>query len=215
VPLITADNFSQYVRIAGEEHLRQAKQFGRGVIVVTAHYGFWDVIPLYFAFNRLGANFITKHIRNESLNAFWMEYRRYGGVNPIFKKESAREIITVLNRNECLGFVVDQNMNERSGVFVDFFGVKACTVDAPAKLALHHDSPVLPLFCVREPDDTFTIHIEKPIPVLEGATKEETIVRTTQEYTRALERYIIEHPDHWIWMHKRWKTRPNGEAKIY
>ena len=149
------------------------------------------------------------------MNAFWMEYRTYGGVNPIFKKSSAREIISILKRNESLGFVIDQNMNSRSGVFVDFFGVKACTIDAAAKLAVRYGSPILPIFCVRGEDDSLTIRFEEPVDIIQGRTKEETIIRTTEKCSKILERYIIERPDHWIWLHKRWKTRPDGEKAIY
>ena len=215
LPLINKDNFSEFVTVEGEEHIIHAKEKGKGVLGVTAHFGFWDIIPLLFAFKGYGANLITKEIRNSSVNDFWMQYRTYAGVNPIFKKNSSREIISVLKRNESLGFVIDQNMNTRNGVFVDFFSKKACTLDVVAKLARSFGSPVLPMFCIRNADDTFTIKIEKPVPIVQGKTKEETITKTTQEYSRVFERYVAKRPDHWIWMHKRWKTRPEDEEPIY
>ena len=215
LPQITKENFSSFVTVEGEEILDSARKKGKGVLGITAHYGFWDIIPLYFAFKGYGANFITKEIQNPSVNDFWMKYRTYGGVNPITKKSSSKEIISILKKNESLGFVIDQNMNTRNGVFVDFFGVKACTIDIVAKLAMNYGSPVLPMFCIRNPDDTFTIKIEEPVLLVEGETKKETIVKTTESYVSVLERYIRERPDHWIWMHKRWKTRPEGEGPIY
>ncbi|MCK5707563.1 MAG: lysophospholipid acyltransferase family protein [Candidatus Aureabacteria bacterium] len=215
IPLITKENFSEFVTIKGEEHLLAAKKLGKGVLGITAHYGFWDIIPLYFAFKNFGANFITKAIRNPSLDKFWMEYRTYGGVNPIFKKNASRDIITILKNNESLGFVIDQNMNERSGVFVDFFSKKACTLDVVAKLSRNYGSPVLPMFCIRDENDLFTIEIGEPIPLEKGDTKEDIIIKSTRAYTRVLEERLKERPDHWIWLHKRWKTRPQGEEKIY
>ncbi|MBN1522190.1 MAG: lysophospholipid acyltransferase family protein [Candidatus Aureabacteria bacterium] len=215
IPLISQDNFHQFVTVEGERFLVDAREKRKGVLVITAHYGFWDIIPLFFAFRGYGANLITKDIRNASLNDFWMKYRKYGGVNPIYKKNSSREMISLLKRNESLGFVIDQNMNSRSGIFVDFFGVKACTIDVVAKLSQSLECPVLPIFCIRKDDDTFIIRIEEPVLLRQGKDKQETILLTTQAYTEVLERFIIERPDHWIWMHKRWKTRPEGEESIY
>ncbi len=215
IPKITKDNFRNYVEIENEEILIRAKKQGKGIIVITAHFGFWDILPLYFAFYGYGANFITKYVKNKSVNKFWMEYRSYGGVNPIYKKNSSRQIINLLKKGESVGFVIDQNMNERNGVFVDFFGVKACTTDAPAKLAIKYGSPVIPIFCIRKGNEKFLMKVEKPLTVRKFQDLEESVKYLTRECTKVLEKYIIQYPDHWIWMHKRWKTRPLKEKKIY
>ena len=215
IPNITKENFRKYVSVKNEDILNKIKASKKGFIVVTAHYGCWDILPLYFAFNGFSANFITKEVRNKSVNRFWMEYRSYGGVNPIFKKNSAKKIIKIIKEGGIIGFVIDQNMNERNGVFVDFFGVKACTTDAPAKLALKFNCPVVPIFCERNGFEKFTINICSPVPLKRGRNNVETILNTTREYTKVFEKFILERPDHWIWMHKRWKTRPSGEKNFY
>lgn len=193
-------------RMSGEEHLDAALSRGRGALILTAHTGNWDLLGLW-ASRRVKLTIISKDLRSAGANRFWMEARARCGLNILPAHQSYRACLSVLRRNEVLGFILDQNMTRMEGIFVEFFGKAACTTPGLAFMAAHSKAPVVPAFMIREADGSHRIELHPPIdppPDREA----ETLRAATQLYTRLIEDVIRRHPDQWIWMHRRWRTQP-------
>lgn len=194
------------MRPQGMEHLDAALARGRGVLILTAHIGNWDMVGLWGA-RRMKLTIISKDLRGAGVNRFWMEARARCGLKIVPAHNSYRACISVLRRNEILGFILDQNMTRMEGIFVDFFGKPACTTPGLAFMAAHSQAPVVPGFMIREADGSHRIEFQPPIdppPDREA----ETLRAATQHYTSVIEAVIRKHPDQWIWMHRRWRTQP-------
>ncbi|MCS6770562.1 MAG: lysophospholipid acyltransferase family protein [Kiritimatiellae bacterium] len=194
------------VRADGMEHVERARERGRGVLVLTAHLGNWDLLGPWAA-RRVPLTIITKELKNAGANRYWQEARARIGLKLLPAHGSYRACLATLKRGEFLGFILDQNMTRDEGIFVDFFGRPACTTPGLAYLAAHAQSPVLPVFMVREPDGSHRVRILPPLDP-PADRRPETIQDATQRYTRIIEDVIRQHPDQWIWMHRRWRTQP-------
>ena len=197
------------IRLEGSEHVATALARGRGVLVLTAHIGNWDVMGLWAA-KQWPLTIISKEIKNAALNAYWMRKRSENQVRIVPAHNSYRQCLSVLKRGECLGFILDQNMIRREGIFVEFFGRPACTTPGLAVLSAHAGAPVLPVFMVREADGRHCVHV---LPMIEPPADRTpaSIAAATQHYTRIIEDAIRRVPDQWIWMHRRWRTQPENE----
>ena len=138
------------------------------------------------------------------------------GNRTIDKRSAAREILRILQGGGTLGILVDLNTQEREGIFVDFFGVKASTTFLVAKLALRTNSEVLPVFAPwNQAQQCFLLKIDEPLKIVRSGDEEEDVRRLTQALTSVVEKYVRRYPDQWLWIHRRWKTRPPGERGIY
>ena len=196
------------IRTQGFEHVETVLARGRGGLVLTAHVGNFDLLGLWAA-RRYPLTIISKSLRQGGANRFWMEAREASGLKILPRKNSYRACRSVLKKNEVLGFILDQNMRREQGVFVDFFGKSACTTPGLAFLSAHGQAPVLPVFLVREADGSQTALFLPPVEP-PAARDEKAILEATQVYTRIIEDVIRQHPDQWIWMHRRWRTRPES-----
>lgn len=194
------------IKETGIENLEAALARGKGVLVLTAHLGNWDLLGLWAA-RRYRLTIISKELRQPGVNRFWMEARREAGLDIVPARRSYRACLGVLKKNGLLGFILDQNALAHEGVFVDFFGKPACTRSGLAFLSAHARAPVVPAFMHRKLDGTHQLEI---LPLLEPPADREpaTLLAATQRYTRIIEDAIRQHPDQWIWMHRRWRTRP-------
>ena len=122
----------------------------------------------------------------------------------------------VLRRGELLGILADLNVQEKEGVFVDFFGVPASTTTSIAKLALSTGAAVLPAFAVWEQaKGKYVVYLEPPIEYEQGDVSDERVRVLTQKITNVVEKYVRKYPEQWLWIHKRWNTRPKGEKNLY
>ncbi len=195
------------IQLEGEENIRAALEHHKGVIVLTAHIGSWDLLCTIAP--RLGypLTVISKDIKGKALNNYWMETRARFGLKFVPAHNAYRQCLAALKKNELVGFIMDQNMIRTEGVFVDFFGRPACTTPGLAFMSAQSRAPVIPVFMVRQEGGR---HVAKILPALEPpADREpETIRRFTQECTRIIEQAVREHPDQWIWLHRRWRTKP-------
>ncbi|MFZ5875615.1 MAG: lysophospholipid acyltransferase family protein [Nitrospirota bacterium] len=209
---VATGRLDQLVAVDGEDIVRKAYAQGKGLLILTAHYGNFELLSTFFAAHGYQVNLVTRRLKNGALDRFWAEQRRRLKIRAIFKEQSLREVIARLRRNEAMGYVLDQNMGPGQGVFVNFFGRSASTLGVVAVLAKRFDSPVIPVFITRDPSDPtrHRIVFESPVPFeSKGDDKSDAdIVDNTQRYTAIIERRVRERPDHWIWIHKRWKTRP-------
>ena len=206
LPSLTKDNMDNYIKWSGLEHLDNALKLQKGAFVLTAHLGNWDLVASAYALKGYQVNLITKHLKIEFLNKFWMQSRSQKNITQLYREGSIKEIINALKRNELMGFILDQHTHSKDGVLVNFFGRPCWTTPGLAVLAQRLKVPVVPSFIIRQPDGTHKAFVEPAIPFVEKETQEETIRYNTQAYTDCLEKYIRQYPDQWIWMHRRWKT---------
>ena len=145
-----------------------------------------------------------------------MRIRTRFGNRPINKTNSARLAIKILREGGILGMLADVNTHPKEGVFVPFFGVPACTTAGAALIALRADALIFPVFCIwdKEIGRYRFIHGRLIEPVRTG-DRDRDVLETTAAYTAELERIYRQYPDQWMWIHKRWKTRPKGEKSLY
>jgi len=201
-----------YIRVEGEEHIRQALERKKGALILTGHIGSWDLLCTVTPRFGYPLTVITKKIKQESLNRLWLDIRERFGVQFVPAHNAYRQCLKALRNNELIGFILDQNMINTEGVFVDFFGKPACTSPGLAYMAAQSQAPVIPAFIRRRPDGGHVIQI-RPLIEPPASREPEAIHDATQIYTRTLEGYIRQHPEDWIWIHRRWRTQPpSGSA---
>jgi Kdo2-lipid IVA lauroyltransferase/acyltransferase len=203
-------DFAGRIAAPTDAPVREALARGRGALILTAHVGNFDLMGLWAA-SQFPLTIISKEIKSPALNRFWMEKRGASGLRILPAHGSYRDCLRLLKRNEVLGFILDQNMTREEGIFVDFFGRPACTTPGLAVLSAHSGAPVVPVFIVRRGRDR---HEAMALPLIDPPPdrKPETIREYTQRYTRVIEDVVRAHPGQWIWMHRRWRTRPPGES---
>jgi len=201
------------IEVNGEEVVKQALERGKGVLVLIAHFGNYDLMGL-FASRLLGypVTIITKTLKNQRLNELWWELRQKAGLKTLPSHNAYRACVRALRRNELVGFMLDQNRPSGQGVFVDFFGKPASTTPGLAMMSAQTGAPVVPVFMRRRPDGR---HVLEALPVIEPPPdrKEETLRACTAAYTKIIEDEIRRDPAQWMWLHKRWKSRPANEAE--
>ena len=200
-------DLEQLVRFEGWDRYESARARGRGVVVAVAHFGNWELLARATARRGVPLTAITRALRGR-LNQRLLAARREGGLRELPDKGSSGAALRLLRRGETLAVVIDQNMRPSRGIFVDFFGEPACTTPAAAVLALRTGAPLLAVFPVRGPDGTHRVWVEGPFAPPPGTRGRSAVKALTQEVTRAVERAVRAHPDHWFWVHRRWKTRP-------
>ena len=207
---MTQEDLKNLVTMDGEEIVLEALKQKKGVIFLSAHLGNWDMLCSFAPRWGYPLTIITKNIKNKALNEYWMDIRQRFGLKFLPAHNSYRACLSALRKNELIGFILDQNMINTEGVFVDFFGKPACTTPGLAYMSAQSGAPVIPAFMIREGEGR---HRVKILPVLEPPPdrKPETILRATQEYTKIIEQVIREHPEQWIWIHRRWRTVPPAE----
>jgi len=203
---------SQNVSIEGEHYLKEAQQEGKGVIAVTAHFGNFPLMMLYFALQGYKANAIIRPARDKNLEEYLLRKRTESGLNTVYalpRNKCVEESLKALRENELLFIPLDQNFGSASGVFVDFFGQKAATATGPVVFARRTKAQIIPMFIVRDGIDRHKIIIEPPIKLEEKETDQETLQVNTTKITKLIEQYIRRYPHEWGWMHRRWKSRPD------
>jgi KDO2-lipid IV(A) lauroyltransferase len=209
-PAIRRDNVKGWIRCEGLEHVDAALRKGRGVLFATAHLGNWELSAYAHALLSAPMDVVVRPLDNPLIDALIERRRGLTGNRTIGKREYARAILKALAANRAVGILVDQNSAADAGVFVDFFGVKACAGVGFAKLAARSGAAVIPGFAIwEETEKRYVLRFRPPVEIKGDAA------RDTQAVQAELERAIREHPDQWLWIHRRWKTRPPGEAGIY
>ena len=197
----------QYVRFEGVQHVENALAKGKGAIILTGHFGNWELLAASISTTVAPLTPIVRELRSPRLNALVSRYREKAGYSTIDRDTGVRQALRCLRNNNLLGIVADVDTSV-NGVFVDFFGRPAYTPYSPIAFALKTGATILPSFIVRQPDGTHQAIIEPPLTLERCDDKEKELVINTQKYTKVIESYIRKNPEQWIWMHKRWKTRP-------
>lgn len=209
------ENIMTVVEPMALERLQAAKK-GRGVVFCTAHLGAWELTSYTVAHLGYPMTVIVRPIDNQQIEQMIDRYRRKTGNRTLDKFSAGRSMLKVLRQGEFLGLLFDLNALDDEAIFVDFFGVPASTNFLTAKLALRMDVPILPVFAPW--DNTrkkFLLDVTEPIEGKHSGDEEADVRELTARLTQVFEKHIRRYPDQWLWIHKRWKTRPKGEPSIY
>jgi KDO2-lipid IV(A) lauroyltransferase len=209
-PSIRRENLDQWIRTEGYEHFENALRAGRGVLFATAHLGNWELSAYAHALLAGPMNVVVRPLDNPLIDRMVERRRTRTGNRIIGKKDFARSILKALAANRAVGILVDQNTSLDSAVFVDFFGIPASAASSFVKLAHHSGAAVIPGYALWSDEERrYVLRFGAPIAL----TGEET--RDTQAIHSRLEAEIRAHPDQWLWVHRRWKTRPPGAPALY
>jgi KDO2-lipid IV(A) lauroyltransferase len=212
----THEDVRELVDIHGREHFDAAHATGRGILFFTGHFGSWEVFSLLPPAFGYAMNILVRRIDNTFVEEYVDSLRTRFGAVTLDKTKSARKMFRLLENGEMLGILADLNAQEREGVFVDFFGLPASTTTSIAKLALATNAIVLPAFAVwHEERGKYAVYLESPVEYAKTGDHERDIHALTQKITTIVEDYVRRYPEQWLWIHKRWNTRPPGEKAIY
>jgi KDO2-lipid IV(A) lauroyltransferase len=210
MPRITKSNVAEWIRYEGFEHYRRAKERGAGVLFATAHLGNWELSAYAHALLTEPMNVVVRPLDNPSIDRIVERRRALSGNILLSKRDFARSIFQALRKNEPVGILVDQNSSAENGAFVPFFGTLACANLTFAKLAARSGADVIPGFAVwSEKERCYILRFYPAVQITGDA------VEDTRRIQNAIETAIRETPDQWLWIHRRWKTRPEGEETLY
>ncbi len=203
------------VRLEGWEHLERAHARGKGVLLISGHFGHWELTALMVGYRGIRMGLLSRPLDNRALQQMLLDVRLASGNYLIPKADAMKGLMRALRAGDAIAFLIDQDAHEH-GIAVPFFGRPASTTTTPARLALRTGAALVPVFTVRDSDGAHRIAFEPEIEIDAGAEPQAEIRRLTERMTERLERRIREHPDHWFWMHRRWKTertkRAGGDA---
>jgi len=199
----------------GYEHLLAARARGKGVLVLAAHFGPWELLPPVWVLRDEPVYVVARPLDNPRLDDQLTAWRERGGNRMIRKRNAIHAILQVLRRGKTAAILIDQHISEREGVVVPFFGRPASTASAPALIALRSGAAVLPVGITRQPGrGRYRIRIGAEIPVRRSGDVKDDLVENTARFTAAIEAMIREQPEHWFWVHRRWKTRQPVDARL-
>ncbi|HZP06870.1 MAG TPA: lysophospholipid acyltransferase family protein [Terracidiphilus sp.] len=216
MPRYTPENTRAWLRTEGLEHYLAARDRGKGVLVVTGHLGAWELSSFYHSLMGHPMGMVIRRLDNRRLDAFVNGIRCLHGNYVLHKDDFGRGLLTAMHAGGTVGILMDTNMTPPQGAFVEFFGMQACTATGLAHVARKTGAAVLPGFMLWEPrEQCYVLHFgpEIAIPRTEDVTAD--ILAGTQLCTSVIESWIRRYPDQWLWIHRRWKTRPAGESPIY
>ncbi len=200
----------ELVEHSGLEHLERAVAQGRGVIAVTAHFGNFDLLACAQALRGLPLFVVSRQQSNQGINRFWMRVRAATGLGLLPAKDSVFQIHKRLRQGAVVALVIDQHMPVGRGIAVEFFGRPASTTHAPALLALTSRVPILPVTIERLAAGRHRVVIEPALSWSPGPDREQDVAAITLQLNRWLEGRIRQRPDHWLWIHRRWKLPVSG-----
>ncbi len=207
-PTLTREKVNRLVTFEGRGHLDAALTAGRGVVLLTAHFGNWELMGATLTLNGYPLNVIAREVRSKHLEQLVKAHRDAVGMRVIYRGASVKQGMRCLRHNEILGILADLD-TQTDGVFVDFLGSLAYTPYGPVAIAMKTRALIVPAFIIRQPDDSHRIVIERPLQLQLTGQKEHDIQVNTQLFTKVIESYVRRYPEQWIWMHQRWKTRPS------
>jgi KDO2-lipid IV(A) lauroyltransferase len=200
----------RWIRCEGIEHFQNALRTGRGVLIATGHLGNWELSAFAHAWLTGPMSVVVRPLDNPLLDRLFQRRRELSGNRCISKRDIARPILKALAANQAVGVLIDHNWTADTGVFVDFFGVAACTDAGFAKLAARSGAPVIPGFALwSEKERRYVLRFYPSVPITGDAARDTARLQAT------LEEIVRAHPGEWLWIHRRWKTRPPGEKPLY
>ena len=215
-PRYTRENISELVVHENLEHYLEARARGRGVLFITAHLGGWELGALAHSLYGYPLRVVMRPLDNPHLDRLLQRYRGLGGNTAFGKQDFARGLLAAMKAGETVGILMDTNMTPPQGVFVPFLGRAACTASGLARVALRTGAAVVPGFTVWDEEaGKYRIAFEPALELVRSGRDEEDVVANTALFTIVIEKYVRRYPGQWLWVHRRWKTRPEGEAPLY
>lgn len=214
-PKYTRENISQTVVYEGFENFERALARGKGVLFLTGHLGAWELSAFAHSLYGYPLNIVMRPLDNPYLDRLTRHYRTMHG-NQAVDKDFARGLISAMRKGETVGVLMDTNVIASQGVFVDFFGVPACTASGLARVALKTDAAVVPGFTIWDPElKKYRLRFDPAVKLVRTGNTEADVVANTQLFTAVIEDYVRRYPEQWLWVHRRWKTRPEGYKSLY
>lgn len=213
-PYLRPEEADALVEVEGFERFAPEYEKGQGAIVITAHFGNFELLGSFFARRGMPVTAITKRLSRNFANAFWLDQRRRAGLREVPDSGSIRDILKVLRAGEILAVMIDQNMIPRRAIFAPYFGKQAATTPAPAIFAERTGAPVFLALMHRLPGGRHRVTVEGPIPFDRTGDRDADVAAFTAKLNRELERHVREEPSSWYWIHRRWKTRPPEETEL-
>ena len=189
------------------DRLWEALKKGNGIIGLVSHIGCWEFMGVYLAVIGIPVSAITRKLYDERFDKMLVKTRTRVGIKIISRGQNTRDIIRALKEGQFLGILVDQDINVK-GVFVDFFGIPAHTSTAPALLSLKYKSPIVPVFTYRDNKQNHHACIGETVFIEPTGDNEKDVTELTAQCSKVTENFIREHPEQWVWFHRRWKTKP-------
>jgi Kdo2-lipid IVA lauroyltransferase/acyltransferase len=215
-PRYTRENVGQVVVYDGFDNYERAHNRGKGVLYLTAHLGAWELSAFTHSLHGHPLHVVMRGMDNPYLDRMVQRYRTMHGNSAVDKDNFVRGLLAAMKAGETVGILMDTNMTPPQGVFVDFFGIPACTASGLARIALRTDAAVVPGFTVWDREQgKYRLRFEPALTLIRSGDDEADIVANTAMFTKVIEEYVRRYPDQWLWVHRRWKTRPAGEAGIY
>jgi Kdo2-lipid IVA lauroyltransferase/acyltransferase len=216
MPGYTAESASRFIRYEGLDNFLKARERGKGVLVLTGHLGAWELSSFYHSLMGMPMGMVIRRLDNPLVDAFVNRIRCLHGNRVIHKDDFARGLIASMRAGQTVGILMDTNMTPPQGVFVPYFGVPACTASGMARIAAKTGAAVVPGFLLWEKSEQrYVLHFGEELAVVHTGDAESDALANTAAFTAAIEGYVRRYPEQWLWMHRRWKTRPPGEVGIY
>ncbi|MBN1919190.1 MAG: lipopolysaccharide heptosyltransferase II [Verrucomicrobia bacterium] len=205
----------RWVKVVGEEHLREAHARGKGVLLLSAHWGNWELMGLMCTVFGYRVAAIARRVGSRGMTRFVNELRGVTGLRVFDKMQAARPTLAALKAGECVGILVDQN-DAVTGIPATFFGRVCATTPALASFARKTGAPVVPAVCPLQSDGRYEARLDAPIELPQTGDAERDVAEMTQRVTSYIERCVREAPEQWFWVHRRWKLfdRAAGGARL-
>jgi Kdo2-lipid IVA lauroyltransferase/acyltransferase len=215
-PSYTPENVTKIVVYDGFENFERAETRGKGVIYLTAHLGGWELSAFAHSIQGHPLHVVMRGMDNPFLDRFITHLRTMHGNRAVDKGNFVRGLLSAMKAGETVGILMDTNMTPPQGVFVDFFGIPACTASGLARIALRTDAAVVPGFTIWDRElRKYRLRFDPALALIRTGDEEADIVANTALFTKVIEQYVRRYPDQWLWVHRRWKTRPAGEKSLY
>ena len=215
-PCYRKENVERVAVYQGVENFEAPRQRGKGVIFLTAHLGGWEIGSFVHSLHGNPLHVVVRALDNPYLDRLVDRYRCLHGNTTFDKQDFARGLLGALKAGETVGILMDQNMTPPQGVFVDFFGKTACTASGVARVALRTGAAVVPAFTIWDRAlRKYRVQFDPALELARTGDDEADAVANTAAFTQVIENYARQYPEQWLWVHRRWKTRPEGEPSLY
>ena len=215
-PKYTRENVSKVVVYDGFENFERALALGKGVLFLTAHLGGWEISAFFHSLQGHPLHVVMRPLDNVYLDRLTRQYRTMHGNTMVDKDDFVRGLLAAMKAGQTVGILMDTNMTPPQGVFVDFFGIPACTASGLARIALRTDAAVVPGFTIWDPAlRKYRLRFDPALKLVRTGNDDADAVANTALFTRVIEGYVRRYPDQWLWVHRRWKTRPEGQPGLY
>ncbi len=215
-PQYTLANVDQVVAYDGFENYERAHARGKGVLLFAGHFGGWELSSFVLSMHGHWMHVLMRGMDNKYLGELILRYRTMHSNRAVDKDDFVRGLLSAMKAGEVVGLLMDTNMTPPQGIFVDFFGIPACTAAGPARIALRTDAAVVPTFTIWDRElGKYRLRFDPAVELVRTGDLEADIKANTQKFTSIIEDYVRKYPEQWLWVHRRWKTRPPGDTPLY